>query len=123
MTLALCLCLVFILVAFVAGYVTAIHVATQRPLPWILRRGVSLSLLNRDLADFYENTAREEREVFACHMADIIFESNPAARLGFVSAVPRTREGYKALFKLADIRTKETFKSRRARSPVHSETA
>ena len=121
MTLALCLCSVFILVAFVAGYVTAIHVATQRPLPWILRRGVSLSLLNRDLADFYENTAREEREVFACHTVDLIFEYDPAARFG--NPIPRSREAYRGLFKLAEIRTRETFKSRHGRSAVHGKTA
>lgn len=116
------LAFVFVCLAFVAGYITAIKVGTGRPLPWVLRRGISASLLNRDLAVFYDDAAREEREVFACCVADIIFETNPAARPGIANGVPRTREGYRGLFKLAEIRTKEVFKSRRSRSAVHGKT-
>lgn len=99
--------------AFMAGYVLALKIGTNRPMSWIWKRGIARTFQDKEGTEFYDLVAREEREVFATCVVQALYDlggKNPPQ--------PMSREAWRGILKLADHRMKETWKKGR-QSPVH----
>jgi len=86
-------------VGIAAGYALAVVLVSGWSFSFTVRHGIWRALRAKNLMDFYEKSARNEREVYALHFVEALREvGGPSA------PVPRTKAGIDSIFRIAEMR-------------------